>query len=119
MDTEEARKEINKWVADKTHDNITDLIKSGMLDSLTRLVLVNAVFFAGKWAIPFDNLRGGHPTIFHTSKQKKSNIFMMSKTGQFPHYVEQSFTFLELPYGDSDLSMFVVLPQDMEGLDEV
>ncbi|XP_014665175.1 PREDICTED: leukocyte elastase inhibitor A-like [Priapulus caudatus] len=116
--TEAARLEINKWVADNTADNITELMKAGSLDSLTRLVLVNAVFFAGSWATPFTP-RGSRPVVFHISKEKKANIMMMSKTAHFPHYFDSKFTFLELPYGNSELSMFVVLPQEMDGLDEV
>ena len=51
---EPARKTINDWVEQKTNHKITDLIKPGVLNSLTRLVLANAVYFKGKWAEPFD-----------------------------------------------------------------
>ena len=37
-----ARVLINDWVGQQTHDRITDLIPAGVLDELTRLVLVNA-----------------------------------------------------------------------------
>ena len=42
---EAARLEINKWVEDQTAQKIKDLIALGVLDSLTRLVLVNAIYF--------------------------------------------------------------------------
>lgn len=50
---EPARKEINKWVEKKTHDKIIELIKPGMIDGSTKLVLVNAIYFDGKWSIAF------------------------------------------------------------------
>jgi len=44
--TESARKTINLWVEDRTHQKIKGLIKPEMLDSLTRLVLCNAIYFS-------------------------------------------------------------------------
>jgi serpin B len=41
---EMARALINRWTADHTHDRITDIIPPGVLDALTRLVLVNGLF---------------------------------------------------------------------------
>ncbi|CAL8322915.1 unnamed protein product [Boreogadus saida] len=45
---EEARVEINTWVEKQTQDKIKDLLVPGVVDSLTRLVLVNAIYFKGK-----------------------------------------------------------------------
>ena len=45
---------INSWVAAETRDRIRKLIGDGVLDELTRLVLVNAVFLRADWATPFD-----------------------------------------------------------------
>jgi len=35
---------INKWVAEKTHDKIKNLISPDSLNDLTRLVLINAIY---------------------------------------------------------------------------
>ncbi len=40
-----ARSAINTWVESKTNEKIKDLIPRGVLNGLTRLVLVNAVYF--------------------------------------------------------------------------
>ena len=50
---EAARQQINAWVEQKTEDKIKDLIPSGALNSRTRLVLANAIYFKGNWASPF------------------------------------------------------------------
>lgn len=47
--TEESRKHINTWVAKKTEGKITELLSSGTVNSLTSLVLVNAIYFKGNW----------------------------------------------------------------------
>ena len=45
--TELARKTINAWVEERTHNKIKELVKQGMLDELTRLVLVNVIYLKG------------------------------------------------------------------------
>jgi len=52
--TEAARLAINAWTADQTHDRITDIIPAGVLDALTRLVLVNAIYLKAPWEKPFE-----------------------------------------------------------------
>src|SRR6266508_139946 len=52
--TEEARTLINGWTADRTHDKIPEIIPEGILDALTRLVLVNALYSKAPWEVPFE-----------------------------------------------------------------
>ena len=51
---EEARVTINDWVSERTEGKIEELIPRGLITSLTRLVLTNAVYFNAAWAEPFD-----------------------------------------------------------------
>ncbi len=53
-DEEGTRRKINSWVEEKTQNRIKDLISPGVLDSMTRLVLINAIYFKGEWATRFD-----------------------------------------------------------------
>uniref|UniRef100_A0A668B012 Serpin B6 n=1 Tax=Myripristis murdjan TaxID=586833 RepID=A0A668B012_9TELE len=109
---ETARININNWVEKQTQDKIKDLLAPGVVDSMTRLVLVNAIYFKGNWDRKFDaNLtkdaqfklnksllwcRQAHP--FH------SKWFKTHCVGQI----------LELPYKGKDLSMLIFLPNEME-----
>ena len=45
---------INRWVEQQTQDRIKDIFPEGSIDPLTRLVLVNAIYFKGEWQSPFD-----------------------------------------------------------------
>ena len=51
--TEAARAQINAWVAAQTDHKIPDLIASNVLDAMTRLVLVNAVYLKADWQTVF------------------------------------------------------------------
>ncbi|NXI31565.1 SPB6 protein, partial [Sterrhoptilus dennistouni] len=50
---EDCRKQINGWVEERTEGKIQNLLAEGILSSLTRLVLVNAIYFKGNWEKPF------------------------------------------------------------------
>lgn len=60
---EQARQSINRWVADVTEDQIPTLFPEGSINTLTRLVLANAVFFHGDWKVPF--LKDSSNATFH------------------------------------------------------
>lgn len=67
---------INKWVEDKTNDKIKDLIKPDALDSDTRMVLVNAIYFKGFWKHQFKKaLTAKAP--FYTSETDSVQVDMM------------------------------------------
>ena len=54
--TSAVRTEINKAVEQHTNNKIQNLIGEGILNALTRMVLVNAVYFKGLWEKQFDAL---------------------------------------------------------------
>ncbi|NXI06512.1 SPB6 protein, partial [Pachycephala philippinensis] len=51
---EDSRKQINGWVEERTEGKIQNLLAEGIVNSLTRLVLVNAIYFKGNWEEQFD-----------------------------------------------------------------
>ncbi|NP_001164759.1 serpin B8 isoform X1 [Oryctolagus cuniculus] len=110
--TEECRKHINDWVAEKTEGKISEVLGSGTVGPLTKLVLVNAVYFKGKWNEQFDrkHTRG---MLFKTSKEEKT-VQMMFRSAKFKiRYIEEVHTqVLELPYTNEELSMIILLPDD-------
>ena len=51
--SEQSRQTINAWVEDQTENKINDLLPAGSINSDTKLVLTNAVYFHGIWSDPF------------------------------------------------------------------
>ncbi len=115
--TEEARKTINSWVERKTNDKIKDLIKPGVLDALTRLVLTNAIYFKGNWARQFEKDRTKDAP-FTLISGRKVNVPMMNQTADFNYMETEDFQGLELPYVDDELSMIILLPKQNNRLAE-
>merc|ERR1719402_2137687 len=118
--SEEATKLINGWVEEKTRDKIKDLIPEGVLDGMTRLVLVNAIYFKGDWASKFDESRTSEAK-FYVSKTETVKAKMMKQTlgVNFKYIKELDAEVVELPYKGNRLSMYIVLPRELAGLSDV
>lgn len=112
---EATRREINDWVSDKTKGKIEDLIGPGVLNNLTRLVLVNAIYFKGKWASQFKkNKTTDQP--FFVSPNEKVQAKLMNQTARFGYTETDKLQLLELRYAGGDVSMAVLLPKEKDGL---
>ena len=115
---EQARHEINDWVADKTGRKITDLIPPGLLNALTRLVLTNAIYFKGDWAVQF-NPQNTADAPFWTAPGASVSIPLMTHEAEFGYAAAQGVQIIQLPYVGGDLSMIVLLPDEVSGLAKV
>ena len=112
--TEAARLTINHWVEDKTDKEIKELLQDNDLSPNTRLVLTNAIYFKGLWALPFEPRATAKDT-FKVSADKKVTVDMMSQAGVFNVAANANGTLLEMPYTGGDLSLVILLPQDQPG----
>ena len=136
---EEVRLEINSWVEGKTERRIKDLIPQGAVDDLTRLVLVNAIYFKGDWAKPFkventkdrdftraDGTTVAKPTMSANALKEASYATFngdgssfktplnINSSGPRPELYsgKDGFAMLELPYMGNELSMLIIAPND-------
>lgn len=113
---ETERKTINAWVEEKTHDNITDLLPTGSVSAMTRLILVNAIYFKGDWLHAFDPEQTAEAP-FWTAPNRSVPVPLMRQSGKRFNYGENdSFQTLELPYQGRDISMLLILPRQRDGL---
>uniref|UniRef100_A0A674IY88 Serpin domain-containing protein n=1 Tax=Terrapene triunguis TaxID=2587831 RepID=A0A674IY88_9SAUR len=111
---EEVRREINSSVEHQTEGKIQALLPVNSVDSLTKLVLVNALYFKGNWAKKFkDGLTKEQP--FRMNKNTTKPVQMMFQREKFNWtYIKTVHThIIELPYVNNDLSMLILLPDDI------
>ncbi|KAL6600610.1 hypothetical protein ACP70R_045410 [Stipagrostis hirtigluma subsp. patula] len=104
---EEARQQINAWVAAATRNLINSILPRGSVDSSTRLVLTNAVYFKGRWERPFATWR----TKVHKFHRLDGGgaidaKFMSCVKDQFVA-VHDGFKVLKMPYTVPDEAMSV------------
>ena len=107
---EESRVTINNWVSDQTEGRIEDLIPKGLINTLTRLVLTNAIYFNAAWQYPFEeDATYGAP--FHLLDGNEVTVPMMRQTESFGYAEGDGYQAIELPYDGSELSMVILLPE--------
>jgi len=116
--TETARARINTWVGKQTQDKIEDLIGPGALSPATKMTLVNAIYFYGKWLSPFEP-KDTDPSPFEVGPGKTEKVPMMRQKADFRYADLGSVQVLELPYRGEDLSMLIVLPESKTGLSAI
>jgi serpin B len=112
---EAARKTMNSWVEQQTQGKISEMFKPGILSPATTLVLTNAIYFKGKWALPFDREKTvGTP--FTLISGEKVEVPMMHQTATLNYFEDNDVQVLELPYAGAQLSLLFFLPRKIEQL---
>ena len=115
-DPEGARRQIDAWVARETQNLIRQIIPGpGFLQPLTRLALVNAIYFNGQWQREFRKSATA-PAPFRLSEAATVQVPMMRQEGHFRYGRDELVQVLEMPYVGGDLSMLIVLPTQDHGL---
>ncbi len=99
---------INNWVSDNTHDKIKKIVEE--INPQTVMYLINAIYFKGIWQTEFKKentsdgpfyLHGGDPV----------TVPVMKQTTTLRYTANEVFSMAELPYGQGNFSMLVLLPQ--------
>ncbi len=114
-EADQSRRKINSWVEMQTDGKIKDLLPSGAVNSLTRLVLTNAIYFKGKWEHQFDeNATKNAPFTLTSGQTIKTPLMSQKKT--FKYGEAADLQLLEMSYQGDDLAMLILLPKKIDGL---
>jgi serpin B len=100
---------VNGWIEEKTHDRIQD-----MLDYLSpdlAMLLINAIYFDGKWRHQFDK-DDTSDMPFYVTPDSPVDVPMMYQEENFAVTHTGNATLAELPYGQGNYSMVVMLPDE-------
>jgi serpin B len=108
-DPDAARATINRWVADQTEEKIQELLGPGTVTEDTVLVLTNAIYFLGKWAVPFDPEATNDGT-FHLLDCTEVTVPMMLQRTYHGYGAGEGFQAVELGYLPGRMSMVLILP---------
>jgi serpin B len=112
---EEIRLAINRWVEEKTRQRIAGLIPPGGVHDLTRLVLVNAVYFKGTWLSPFKpDATKQQPFVLPNGSIV--DVPLMHRQVHVHYLQGRGYQAVDLPYEGGAVSMLVLLPDDPDGL---
>jgi len=105
---------MNNWVAQKTNNKITQIVDEITSDHV--MFLINAVYFKGMWTNEF-NPENTHKRPFFMADGSKKDIMTMEMTHRFPYSERRGYKVAELPYGDGNFSMVILLPDQEMAID--
>jgi serine protease inhibitor len=108
-----AYKEINNWIDDKTNGLIKNMLSD--LDANTVMLLVNAIYFKGKWMSQFDKEKTAEKP-FYKIDGATIEVPMMKQIADFSIFSGEGFILAEFPYGQGNFVMDVILPDSQNGI---
>ncbi len=106
---EASRETINGWVNEQTEGRITDLLPSGTIDALTRMVLTNAIYFNAAW-INQCEAEVTRDDTFNLLDGSQITVPMMFQREEFRYTEGTNYQAVELPYKQG-FAMVILLPQ--------
>ncbi|NSW75612.1 MAG: serpin family protein [Candidatus Atribacteria bacterium] len=107
---------INQWVNKATHSKIDRILDRIPQDAI--LVLLNAIYFKGKWLYRFDPQKTQSLPFYLLSGEPK-NLPTMWQKGKFRYTENDRLQAIRLPYGDPGFSMYIILPREVNGVEEL
>lgn len=109
--------EINKWVSKHTEDKIKKMLENPLGKNAVA-VLVNAVYFKAGWRQVFleENTRKEE---FHPTSDTTVQVDMMKQSGIFLYAESENWQAIRLLYGDGQMDMQVILPNEDYSLNEL
>ncbi|MGY2753084.1 serpin B [Thermostichus sp. MS-CIW-21] len=99
---------INRWVAERTQGKIDRLVDR--LGREDRMVLLNAIYFRGKWTQPFDPALT-EPQPFTRPDGSRVQVPMMAQSGRYGYRETKQLQVVRLPYGEGELALLILLPK--------
>lgn len=115
---EEARTAVNAWIAERTERMIPEMLRQGEIDAETRLLLVNAIYFKGDWAKPFEK-KHTEDRAFERKAGDRVTVPMMWKHEDVSFCENAKVKVLRLPYKGATVAAYFILPAARHGLGAV
>ena len=118
VETLKSAAQVNAWCNAKTHGKIKEIIKD--LSPTTLMVLLNAVYFKGKWEEKFYK-EDTKKKIFYNynDKSKAKQVEKMSITKYFQYYSDKELQMVELPYQKDSMSAIIILPNQNKNINKL
>lgn len=106
---------INMWVKEQTNKRIEEIVEAPLDEQLV-MMLTNAIYFDGDWQYEFAEERTVDAPFYG---KEETEVAMMSVEEDLSYKEEASFEMVQLPYGEGEMSMYILLPKEGTTLQEV
>jgi len=101
--------QINQWIEEHTNGLIKDMIDK--LNDNTVMLLINAIYFKGKWQVQFDK-NATSSRSFGKPDGSYADVPSMYQEDTHKVYQGSGFVMAEIPYGQGNFVMDIILPDN-------
>ena len=108
---------INACVEENTNGRIKKIL-NGVINPVTLMFLINAIYFKGAWTYRFDK-EFTQDSYFWLPDGSYKICKMMKQKGLFKYFENDAFEALDLPYGECNFSMTIFLPYRRTDIDSL
>ncbi|KAH8237418.1 hypothetical protein KR038_011642 [Drosophila bunnanda] len=117
LDAEASAKKVNKWLEKQTFYTVRNLLTPEVFNPDSSVILVNSLFFRAKWSngFPLDATAQGD---FWINPRQRMEVDMMRQIGHFRYGESKKLKsqILQLPFEKSNVTMMIILPRAIDGL---
>lgn len=113
----DAVKKINDWVSKNTNKKITDLLSNNDIDELTRLILLNAIYFNANWSTEFKGEKTRQMTFYGKNSVEYVTDFM-NGTQNVALSQSDDAQMMKIDYEKEKASMFIIMPKENVDIDK-
>lgn len=111
-----AREQMNSWVKSKTNGKIEEIVQEVRQDHM--LFLINAIYFKGTWTYQFKKELTQAAPFRLENGSSVNHDFMNLKNGKYLYYQDKQNQVIDLPYGNQQFSMTLIVPQGQRTVEE-
>ena len=104
----ESAEQVNNWCKEKTHNKIQKILDS--LNPNDLMVLINAIYFKGKWVKSFNKKKTRKKNFMNFNKTPKE-VFFMNAIDDYMYFEDKEIQALSLNYKKDNLAAFFLLPK--------
>nr|XP_034304750.1 serpin B6-like [Crassostrea gigas] len=114
-----ASSKINSWVSQQTENKIQNLVPANALNTHTFMVLTNAIYFKGNWKSQFQSENTQKMEFRNKNDNYMTDMMYQKASFRFCHLPDMQIKALDIPYQGDKLSMLVLLPMAVDGLNDL
>jgi len=104
---------VNQWITSKTKGEVVDLVDPFMMDDTAKVILVNAASYEA-----FLKFNSAERNFYLPNEKRSVRVKMMDLVGNFKYNFQSKLDshIVAFPYGNSNLSMVMIVPRTFRGI---
>lgn len=117
---QQCRQTINRFVAQKTQGKINHIVPQDAITDNTKMILVNALQLKAPWGRQVrQRITTKEAKFYPLDTKKVKHVEVIETQGLFKYYEDELVKIVGLPTEKKELTMYVIVPKDKDGLTDV